>query len=114
MMVPPGTSCPPNALNPSRCAFESRPFREVPCPFLCAIEWSSKRGQDALATAGETPALLLFYFFLAADFFLAAFLGAAFFFLADPFLAACACASCVSSSAAFTFFSFGSFFGNSG
>src|SRR5208283_4807871 len=37
MMVPPGTICPPNALNPSRCAFESRPFREVPCPFLCAI-----------------------------------------------------------------------------
>jgi len=37
MIVPPGTSCPPKALNPSRCAFESRPFREVPCPFLCAI-----------------------------------------------------------------------------
>jgi len=31
------TSCPPKALKPSRCAFESRPFREVPCPFLCAI-----------------------------------------------------------------------------
>src|SRR5208282_1715758 len=38
MIVPPGTTCPPNALNPSRCEFESRPFREVPCPFLCAIE----------------------------------------------------------------------------
>src|SRR5260370_21423491 len=37
MIVPPGTSCPPKALKPSRCAFESRPFREVPCPFLCAI-----------------------------------------------------------------------------
>src|SRR6202521_2861514 len=37
MMVPPGTICPPNALNPSRCAFESRPFLEVPCPFLCAM-----------------------------------------------------------------------------
>src|ERR1039458_2146425 len=37
MIVPPGTSCPPKALNPSRCALESRPFREVPCPFLCAI-----------------------------------------------------------------------------
>src|SRR5215472_1582964 len=37
MMVPPGTSCPPNALNPSRCEFESRPFRELPNPFLCAI-----------------------------------------------------------------------------
>src|SRR5215831_7100629 len=38
MMVPPGTSCPPNALNPRRCALESRPFRDVPCPFLCAIK----------------------------------------------------------------------------
>src|SRR5258708_38139421 len=38
MIVPPGTSCPPKALKPSRCAFESRPFREVPCPFLCAIK----------------------------------------------------------------------------
>src|SRR5215469_9297787 len=37
MIVPPGTTCPPNALKPSRCEFESRPFREVPCPFLCAI-----------------------------------------------------------------------------
>src|ERR1700720_2917726 len=40
MIVPPGTNCPPKALNPSRCAFESRPFREVPCPFLCAIKIS--------------------------------------------------------------------------
>src|ERR1039458_1218083 len=37
MMVPPGTTAPPNALKPNRCAFESRPFREVPCPFLCAM-----------------------------------------------------------------------------
>src|SRR4051812_7435915 len=56
MMVPPGTTCPPNALKPSRWAFESRPFREVPCPFLCAIEFSVapashrlSRGQVALA-----------------------------------------------------------------
>jgi hypothetical protein len=42
MIVPPGTTCPPNALNPSRCEFESRPFREVPCPFLCAIKISSQ------------------------------------------------------------------------
>src|SRR6516165_5139915 len=41
MIVPPGTSCPPKALNPSRCAFESRPFRELPKPFLCAITRSS-------------------------------------------------------------------------
>src|ERR1700722_16983108 len=37
IIVPPGTSCPPKALKPNRWALESRPFREVPCPFLCAI-----------------------------------------------------------------------------
>src|SRR2546428_5176973 len=37
MIVPPGTTCPPNALNPNRCELESRPFRELPNPFLCAI-----------------------------------------------------------------------------
>src|SRR6185503_16926330 len=37
MMVPPGTSCPPNTFTPSRCALESRPFLELPKPFLCAI-----------------------------------------------------------------------------
>src|SRR3954469_5376428 len=40
MMLPPGTSCPPNAFTPSRCAFESRPFLELPKPFLCAITTS--------------------------------------------------------------------------
>jgi hypothetical protein len=34
---PPETNWPSNRLTPSRCAFESRPLREVPCPFLCAI-----------------------------------------------------------------------------
>src|SRR5579859_7900356 len=37
MMVPPGTSCPPKAFTPRRCALESRPFLELPKPFLCAI-----------------------------------------------------------------------------
>src|SRR5205823_2731330 len=37
MMEPPGTSCPPKTFTPSRCAFESRPLRELPKPFLCAI-----------------------------------------------------------------------------
>src|SRR5579884_1864936 len=37
MMEPPGTSWPPNTLTPSRCAFESRPFLELPKPFLCAM-----------------------------------------------------------------------------
>src|SRR6185312_14410592 len=34
---PPVTVSPPNALTPNRCAFESRPFLELPKPFLCAI-----------------------------------------------------------------------------
>src|ERR1700677_4438440 len=38
MIEPPGTSCPPKAFTPRRCAFESRPFLELPSPFLCAIE----------------------------------------------------------------------------
>src|SRR5271168_3265657 len=36
-MDPPVTSSPPNAFTPRRCAFESRPFLELPRPFLCAI-----------------------------------------------------------------------------
>src|SRR5215469_2513820 len=34
---PPGTSWPPKTFTPSRCEFESRPFLELPNPFLCAI-----------------------------------------------------------------------------
>src|SRR5215469_4997604 len=56
MMVPPGTSCPPNALKPSRCAFESRPFRDVPCPFLCAI--SKPSSQWPVASCQLNPKLL--------------------------------------------------------
>src|SRR5437588_5936750 len=37
IIVPPGTRWPPKALTPSRCALESRPFLELPRPFLCAI-----------------------------------------------------------------------------
>src|SRR4051812_25908912 len=63
MMVPPGTTCPPKALNPSRCAFESRPFRELPNPFLCAI----------------SEFLYFYFFFLEAAFFAAGFFDEAFF-----------------------------------
>src|SRR3981081_2012788 len=66
MMVPPGTTCPPNALNPSRCAFESRPFREVPCPFLCAMTQSLKNSRT-----GYCPLFL----FLGCGFFRRCFLG---------------------------------------
>src|SRR5439155_3840277 len=37
MMVPAGTLCPPNAFTPSRLDWESRPLRDAPPPFLCAI-----------------------------------------------------------------------------
>src|SRR5580692_7755063 len=37
MIEPPGTSWPPKTFTPRRCAFESRPFLELPNPFLCAI-----------------------------------------------------------------------------
>jgi hypothetical protein len=40
MIEPPVTSWPPKAFTPSRCAFESRPFVELPPPFLCAIAQS--------------------------------------------------------------------------
>src|ERR1700761_4981465 len=37
MIDPPVTNSPENTLMPSRCEFESRPFLELPKPFLCAI-----------------------------------------------------------------------------
>src|SRR5579883_1749448 len=37
MMEPPGTSWPPKTLTPNRWELESRPFLELPSPFLCAI-----------------------------------------------------------------------------
>jgi hypothetical protein len=37
MIDPPVMSSPPKAFTPSRCALESRPFVELPPPFLCAI-----------------------------------------------------------------------------
>src|SRR5436305_2984921 len=37
MISPPLTVCPANRFTPRRLAFESRPLREDPSPFLCAI-----------------------------------------------------------------------------
>src|SRR4051812_26127473 len=37
MISPPVTACPANTFTPRRWAFESRPLREEPRPFLCAI-----------------------------------------------------------------------------
>src|SRR5205085_5878198 len=36
-MFPPSTRSPPNFFKPKRCECESRPFRDEPTPFLCAI-----------------------------------------------------------------------------
>src|SRR2546421_7981638 len=36
-MFPPNTCSPPNFFKPKRCECESRPFRDEPTPFLCAI-----------------------------------------------------------------------------
>ena len=43
MIDPPVISWPANAFTPSRCAFESRPFVELPPPFLCAITRSPSK-----------------------------------------------------------------------
>jgi hypothetical protein len=39
-------------LTPNRCALESRPLREVPCPFLCAI-WKSS--SELLVSSSRYP-----------------------------------------------------------
>src|SRR5579863_5879877 len=49
MISPPVTVWPAKTLTPRRCAFESRPLRDEPRPFLCAI--FSLRGSLGLARA---------------------------------------------------------------
>src|SRR5271154_1628002 len=41
MMLPALTVSPPNRFTPSRLLTLSRPFRELPCPFLCAMTKAS-------------------------------------------------------------------------
>jgi len=52
MIEPPVTSWPPKAFTPSRCAFESRPFVELPPPFLCAIAQSLLKFRPRLLGCG--------------------------------------------------------------
>src|SRR5665213_247109 len=52
MIDPPVTSSPPKDFTPSRCALESRPFVELPPPFLCAIAESPSDFCPALAGGG--------------------------------------------------------------
>src|SRR4051794_21182165 len=69
MIVPPVTRLPSCAFTPRRCELESRPLRELPCPFLCAIAESlddDVRDADArvdravaFGPAHALPALLL-------------------------------------------------------
>ena len=46
---PPVTNWPSKRFTPSRCALESRPLREVPCPFLCAMLKPSPRNVRRLS-----------------------------------------------------------------
>src|SRR5690349_21001460 len=60
MISPPVTAWPANTFTPRRLALESRPLREEPRPFLCAI--ADLRDLDArqrLAVAGAPPVAAL-------------------------------------------------------
>src|SRR4051812_1226863 len=63
MMEPPETTSPPNRFTPSRCALESRPFLELPSPFLCAIrsllQQNLINGQLSVILAVTVSALVL-------------------------------------------------------
>src|SRR5213592_4073802 len=62
-MEPPVTNCPANSLTPSICGFESRPFLELPTPFLWAMRRSDLDLGDAnrgrrLPVAAMAPVVL--------------------------------------------------------
>src|SRR5579875_3865403 len=64
---PPETSWPPKAFTPSRCELESRPFFELPKPFLCAMiqllgdNLADRDAREVLAMA-DSPLVLLLAF----------------------------------------------------
>src|SRR5580765_1638870 len=104
MIVPPGTNWPPKAFTPNRCALESRPFLELPKPFLCAITNSSVDRRDWSRALDNCLAFQRCYFFLSLPAFLAGlFFAAALGLLFDLPLADLAGASC-SAPSAFAFF----------
>src|ERR1700756_3656129 len=122
MMVPPGTTCPPNALKPSRWELESRPFRELPNPFLCAINRFSVLGSQfsvlssrfsvlgsGFSVLGRVLRARAHCYFV---FFAEAFFPAVFF--AAFFLAVALGAAVLVSPAASAFLGLVSFFGSSG
>src|SRR5437660_11660960 len=49
-IFPPSTRSPPNFFRPNRCEFESRPLRDDPTPFLCAISHFRSSIPDLLLT----------------------------------------------------------------
>src|SRR5579884_2501303 len=55
MMLPARTCWPPNFLTPRRWAFESRPLRVEPAPFLDAKSWRSKRNIAAIPYQRAAP-----------------------------------------------------------
>src|SRR5438270_9092902 len=55
MIVPPGTTLPSCAFTPSRWEFESRPLRELPCPFLCAMASDQNVRDSDLRGDGAVP-----------------------------------------------------------
>src|SRR3970282_1213617 len=64
MIAPADTASPPNAFTPSRFDVESRPFRDEPPPFLCAMV---RRGYQLLGCRhGIGIVLLLFVLLLGA------------------------------------------------
>src|SRR6202051_2601846 len=78
MMEPPGTSCPPKTFTPRRCALESRPFLELPNPFLCAIVLCDYLVHPQLGEMLAMPdraLVLLFAFKLENDYLLGAVVG---------------------------------------
>src|SRR5689334_15944556 len=84
MMLPASTASPPNFLTPRRRPALSRPLREEPPAFLCAIRLapyslSADLGAAFLAgaflAAGLSPSVVLAAAFLAGAFLAAAFLA---------------------------------------
>src|SRR5262249_39684728 len=56
-MLPAVTNWPPKRLTPSICGLESRPFRELPTPFLCAMRLDLDLGNAYRAQDLTMPAV---------------------------------------------------------
>src|SRR5918911_1461141 len=54
-MLPPKTCSPPNFFRPSRCECESRPLRDEPTPFLCAIVLTSEESRIQNSEERRSP-----------------------------------------------------------